>query len=144
MVNTQLAERALADAEEWLQSAEKLKEINAGPKILYSLGMGVELSVKALLLYHGIDFPRTHNILSSVVKLISSDKFDDAEIKENSELIFSTFHALLDLRSASGYSYESSYNREFFIAKANEYTEPASFILELVKRHVNGGKRSVI
>ena len=136
MVNTRLAERALADAEEWLQSAEKLREINAGPKILYSLEMGVELSVKALLLYHGIDFPKTHNIFAALVNLISSDKFDDAEIKENSELIFSTFHALLDLRSACGYSYESSYSSEFFIEKAREYAEPASQILALVKRHI--------
>jgi HEPN domain-containing protein len=136
MVNMRLAERALADAEEWLQSAEKLMEINAGPKILYSLEMGVELSLKALLLYHGIDFPKTHNILAAVVNLISSDKFDDPNIKENGELIFSTFHALLDLRSASGYAYESSYSSEFFIEKAKEYAEPASQVLALVKRHI--------
>ena len=136
MVNMRLAERALADAEEWLQSAEKLIEINAGPKILYSLEMGVELSLKALLLYHGIDFPKTHNILAAVVNLISSDKFDDPNIKENGELIFSTFHALLDLRSASGYAYESSYSSEFFIEKAKEYAEPASQVLALVKRHI--------
>ena len=136
MVNMRLAERALADAEEWLQSAEKLMEINAGPKILYSLEMGVELSLKALLLYHGIDFPKTHNILAAVVNLISSDKFDDPNIKENGELIFSTFHALLDLRSASEYSYESSYSSEFFIEKAKEYAEPASQVLALVKRHI--------
>ena len=141
MVNTHLAKRALADAEEWLQSAEKLKEINAGPKILYSLEMGVELSVKALLLYHGIDFPKTHNILAAVVKLVSSDDFDDAKIKENSELIFSTFHSLLDLRSASGYSYESSFSNDFFIEKAKEYAEPASQILRLVKRHVGSGNK---
>ena len=116
MVNQNLAERALADAEEWLQSANKLREINAGPKILYSLEMGVELSIKALLLYHGIDFPKSHNILAAVVSLLSSDIIDD-EIRENAELIISTFHALLDLRSASGYSYDLSFpliNTTFF------------------------------
>jgi len=41
MVNTQLAIRAIADAEEWIQSAKKLSEINAGQKILYSLEMGL-------------------------------------------------------------------------------------------------------
>ena len=136
MVNQNLAERALADAEEWLQSANKLREINAGPKILYSLGMGVELSIKALLLYHGIDFPKSHNILAAVVSLLSSDIIDD-EIRENAELIISTFHALLDLRSASGYSYESSYSHEFFIEKAEEYDGPASQVLALIKRHIN-------
>ncbi|MHB1811557.1 MAG: HEPN domain-containing protein [Thermoplasmataceae archaeon] len=141
MVNMHLAERALADAEEWLQSADKLREIGAGPKILYSLEMGVEFGVKALLLYHGIDFPKTHNILSAVVNLISSDKFDDAKIKENAELIFSTFHALLDLRSACGYSYESSYSREFFIEKAKVYAEPASQVLALVRQHILSGNK---
>ena len=136
MVNQNLAERALADAEEWLQSANKLREINAGPKILYSLEMGVELSIKALLLYHGIDFPKSHNILAAVVSLLSSDIIDD-EIRENAELIISTFHALLDLRSASGYSYESSYSHEFFIEKAEEYDGPASQVLALIKRHIN-------
>ncbi len=135
MVNQNLAERALADAEEWLQSANKLREINAGPKILYSLEMGVELSIKALLLYHGIDFPKSHNILAAVVSLLSSDIIDD-EIRENAELIISTFHALLDLRSASGYSYESSYSHEFFIEKAEEYGGPASQVLALIKRHI--------
>jgi len=139
MVNTQLAVRALADAEEWLQSAKKLSEINAGPKILYSLEMGVELSLKALLLYHGIDFPKTHNILTAVVGLISSDDFDDTKIKENSELIFSTFHTLLGLRGASGYSYESSFSRQFFIEKANQYLEPVDQIFDLVKEHINRG-----
>ena len=137
MVNQNLAERALADAEEWLQSANKLREINAGPKILYSLEMGVELSIKALLLYHGIDFPKSHNILAAVLSLISSDKIDDDEIRENAELIISTFHALLDLKSASGYSYESSYSHEFFIEKAEEYYGPASQVLALIKRHIN-------
>ena len=136
MVNQNLAERALADAEEWLQSANKLREINAGPKILYSLEMGVELSIKALLLYHGIDFPKSHNILAAVVSLLSSDIIDD-EIRENAELIISTFHALLDLRSASGYSYESSYSHEFFIEKAEECDGPASQVLALIKRHIN-------
>ena len=135
MVNQNLAERALADAEEWLQSANKLREINAGPKILYSLEMGVELSIKALLLYHGIDFPKSHNILAAVVSLLSSDIIDD-EIRENAELIISTFHALLDLKSASGYSYESSYSHEFFIEKAEEYYGPASQVLALIKRHI--------
>ena len=136
MVNTQLAGRALEDAEEWVQSAKKLNEINAGPKILYSLEMGVELSLKALLFYHGIDFPKTHNILAAVVSLVTSDDFDDLEMKENSEFIFSTFHALLDLRGASGYSYESSYSRQFFIEKGHQYAEPAERILEMVKRHI--------
>ena len=76
--------------------------------------MGVELSIKALLLYHGIDFPKSHNILAAVLSLISSDKIDDNEIRENAELIISTFHALLDLKSASGYSYESSYSQRRF------------------------------
>ncbi len=137
MVNTQLAQRALADAEEWLQSAIKLIEINAGAKILYSLEMGVEMSLKGLLLYHGIDFPKTHNIISAVVSLVSSEEFDNSEIKENSELIFSTFHALLDLRGASGYSYESSYSRQFFMDKAHQYIEPVTQILEMVKEHIN-------
>ena len=135
MVNQNLAERALADAEEWLQSADKLREINAGPKILYSLEMGVELSIKALLLYNGIDFPKSHNILAAVVSLLSSDIIDD-EIRENAELIISTFHALLDLKSASGYSYESSYSHEFFIEKAEEYGGPASQVLALIKRYI--------
>ena len=120
-----------------LPTLPMLNEINAGPKILYSLEMGVELSIKALLLYHGIDFPKSHNILAAVVSLLSSDKIDDDEIRENAELIISTFHALLDLRSASGYSYESSYSHEFFIEKAEEYDGPASQVLALIKRHIN-------
>lgn len=108
MANLELAERAIGDADEWFRSAEKLKEINAAPKILYSLEMAVELSLKGLLLYHGMDYPKTHNILPLVIRLISSDSFHDDNIRNHKDLIFSVFHALLDLRSASGYSYESS------------------------------------
>lgn len=140
MVNAQLARRALEDAEEWVQSARKLAEINAGPKILYSLEMGIELSLKALLLYHSVDFPKIHNILEVVVNLITSDKFNDTEIKENSELIFTTFHGLLNLRGASGYSYESSYDRQFFAEKVQQYEGPVEKILEMVKRHMLSGE----
>lgn len=116
-----------------------MSEINEGAKTLYYLEMGVEMSLKSLLLCHGIDFPKAHNILSAVVSLISSDDFDDPKMKENSELIFSTFHGLLDLRSASGYSYESSYSRQFFIDKAHHYMEPATQILKMVERHIGRG-----
>ncbi|OWP57157.1 MAG: hypothetical protein B2I17_01905 [Thermoplasmatales archaeon B_DKE] len=56
------------------------------------------MSLKVFLLYHGINFPKTQNILTAVVGLISSDDFDDPKMKGNSELIFSTFHTLLDLK----------------------------------------------
>ncbi|QRF75058.1 hypothetical protein Thermo_00551 [Thermoplasmatales archaeon] len=56
------------------------------------------MSLKAFLLYHGINFPKTQNILTAVVALISSDDFDDPKMKGNSELIFSTLHTLLDLK----------------------------------------------
>ena len=47
----------------------KIDRKTAGPKILYSLEMGVELGVKALLLYHGIDFPKTHNVVNTKWKI---------------------------------------------------------------------------
>ena len=136
MVNQELARRAMSDAEEWFKSAEKLKEIGAAPKIVYSLEMATELSLKALLLYHGIDYPKTHNILPLVIRLISSDGFHDDEIRNHREMIFSVFHALLDLRSASGYSYESSYSKGFFIEKADEYVDKVSIILDLIRKHI--------
>ena len=46
-------------------------------------------------------------------------------------------YEILDIRSASGYSYESSYNKEFFQEKANKYTESAIHIFELVKKHIS-------
>jgi len=60
-------------------------------------------------------------------------------MKENSELIFSTFHTLLGLKGASGYSYESSFSRQFFFEKANQYLEPVEQILDLVKEHIIRG-----
>ena len=136
MANLELAERAIGDADEWFQSAKKLREINAAPKILYSLEMAVELSLKGLLLYHGVDYPKTHNILPLVVRLISSNSFHDDDIRNHKDLIFSVFHALLDLKSASGYSYESSYSKDFFIDKSNEYSDSVSIILDLIRKHI--------
>ena len=136
MVNPELAERAITDAEEWLRSAEKLKEIDAAPKVLYSLEMAAELSLKGLLLYHGIDYPKTHNILPLVIRLISSGSFPDDNIRYHKDMIYSVFHALLDLRSASGYSYESSYRKDFLIEKANGYMDQVSIILDLVRKHI--------
>lgn len=115
---------------------KKLNETNAGAKIMYSLEIGVELSLKALPVYHGIDFPKTHNVLSAVVSLVTSEDFNDLENKGNSEFIFSTFHALLDLRGASGYSYESSYCRQFFLEKGRQHAEHAERILEMVRKHI--------
>ena len=137
MVNRELASRALKNAEEWLLSSKELDKAKVASKVLYSLEMGVEMSLKALLIYHGIDFPKSHNILPVVANLISSSEFDDTEIKVSSNEIFSTFHALLDIRSASGYSYESSFDNEFFLEKANRYAEPAFHIFELIKKHIN-------
>jgi hypothetical protein len=71
-----------------------------------------------------------------VIDLISSSEFDGAEIKVSSNEIFSTFHALLDIRSASGYSYESSFDNEFFLEKASKYAEPAFHIFELIRKHI--------
>ena len=51
-------------------------------------------------------------------------------------MIYSVFHALLDLRSAGGNSYESSYSKDFFIEKANEYMVQASIILDLIRKHI--------
>lgn len=137
MVNKELAEKALEDAEEWLIAAKEFDTMRMAPKRLYSLEMGVEMSLNALLIYYGIDFPKSHNVLPIVAGLISSSSFNGTEIKGNRDEIFSTFHALLDIRSASGYSYESSYNKEFFQEKANKYTESAIHIFELVKKHIS-------
>jgi hypothetical protein len=71
-----------------------------------------------------------------VIRLISSDGFHDDEIRNHREMIFSVFHALLDLRSASGYSYESSYSKDFFIEKADEYLDKVSIILDLIRKHI--------
>ena len=139
MVNRELASKALKNADEWLLSAKELDKIRVPSKVLYSLEMGVEMSLKALLIYHGIDFPKSHNILPVVSSLISSSEFDDTEIKKYSNEIFSTFHALLDIRSASGYSYESSFDNEFFLEKANRYADPAFHIFELIGKHINSG-----
>ena len=139
MVNRELASKALKNADEWLLSAKELDKIRVPSKVLYSLEMGVEMSLKALLIYHGIDFPKSHNILPVVANLISSSEFDDTEIKKYSNEIFSTFHALLDIRSASGYSYESSFDNEFFLEKANRYADPAFHIFELIGKHINSG-----
>ena len=57
MVNRELASRALKNAEEWLLSSKELDKAKVASKVLYSLEMGVEMSLKALLIYHGIDFP---------------------------------------------------------------------------------------
>ena len=136
MVNSELASKALKDAEEWLLSAKELDKAKVASKVVYSLEMGVEMSLKALLIYHGIDFPKSHNILPVVANLISSSEFDDTEIKKYSNEIFSTFHALLDIRSAGGYSYESSFDNEFFLEKANRYADPAFHIFELIRKHI--------
>ncbi|MCL5990363.1 MAG: HEPN domain-containing protein [Candidatus Thermoplasmatota archaeon] len=137
MVNRELASKALKNAEEWLLSAKELDKTKVPSKVLYSLEMGIEMSLKALLIYHGIDFPKSHNILPVVANLISSSEFDDTEIKKYSNELFSIFHALLDIRSASGYSYESSFDNEFFLEKANRYVDPAFHIFELIRKHIN-------
>ncbi|MGC8515851.1 MAG: HEPN domain-containing protein, partial [Thermoplasmata archaeon] len=60
----------LEPRQDQFRSAEKLKEINTAPKIHYSLEMAIELSLKGLLLFHGIDYSKTHNILRLVIRLI--------------------------------------------------------------------------
>ncbi|MBM4128543.1 MAG: HEPN domain-containing protein [Nitrospira sp.] len=58
------------EAEEWvkiaiedLQSAEYLLEKSLFRMVCYHAQQAVEKVFKALLIEHGIDFPRTHNIL---------------------------------------------------------------------------------
>ena len=138
MENLDLAKRAVSDSKEWLSSAEKSMEIGAFSKAIYAMEMGVEMSLKALLLANGVDFPKVHNIITPLTRLVVSDKFSASEIKNNLEQIISVFHALLDLRSASAYSYESSYDNEFFRERAVKYLLPAREVVEMVGRYTVG------
>jgi HEPN domain-containing protein len=124
MANVELVKNALKDAKEWLAISEKSIKMNAFSKALYFMEMALEISLKSLLIYYGIDFPKSHNILGPITKLLSADDFELSEIKNTSSQIISTYHALLDLRMSSAYSYESSFDSSFYKERANKYLKP--------------------
>ena len=129
-----IARRAIVDAKQWLSIAEKSIEVEAYSKAIYAMEMGVEVSLKSLLLANGVDFPKTHNIIPYIKELVSSDQFKDLEIRNNLDQLLSTFHALLDLRTASGYSYESSLDSAFFKERAEKYLAPSHEIVTLIEK----------
>lgn len=140
MASIELAKNALRDAKEWLAISEKSIEINAFSKAIYFMEMALEISLKALLIYDGVDFPKSHNILAPITKLLITDDFELGEIKSASDQIINTYHALLDLRMASAYSYESAFDSAFYRDRANKYFKPVKDIVTTIDKELRRKK----
>ncbi|EQD35113.1 HEPN domain protein, partial [mine drainage metagenome] len=116
-----IAADAIGSAKRWLASAELNARHGSYDSALYSLEMSVEISMKAVLMCIGIDVPKTHAIGDIFASSVKSDKRIPKVFKEHVEESVDVFNALLGLRAASGYIFETKTTMEELKAKYERY-----------------------
>ncbi len=132
-----IAVDAVESAKRWLVSADLNAEAGNFDSALYSLEMCVEISMKAVLMSINIDVPKAHRIGDIFSASISEDKHVPKEFKQKSADIINVFNALLELRTASGYMFETKTTMKELKIKYEHYKKDAGKIVELCAKTVH-------
>ncbi|MCL4380983.1 MAG: HEPN domain-containing protein [Candidatus Marsarchaeota archaeon] len=135
-----IARNAIEGAKRWLISAELNAEHGSYDSALYSLEMSVEIAMKAVLLSIGIDVPKAHGIGDVFAASVRSDKRIPEEFKQQAAKTVEIFNALLGLRAASGYMFETNAKMEEFKAKYGLYRKSAGNAVELCSTAVHAAE----
>jgi HEPN domain-containing protein len=126
-----IADEAVRSAKRWLVSAE----LNAGKgnydSALYSLEMSVEIAMKAVLLSIGIDVPKSHRIGDVFTASVRDEKRLPEEFKRHVEECVDIFNALLELRAAGGYMFESKTTMDELRTEYERYRKDAENVVGL-------------
>ncbi|MHB1439890.1 MAG: HEPN domain-containing protein [Cuniculiplasma sp.] len=131
-----IAADVIGSAKRWLASAELNASHSNYDLAIYSLEMSVEISMKAVLMHIGIDVPKTHAIGDIFTSSVKSDKRIPKDFKGHIEESVDVFNALLGLRAASGYIFETKTTMEELKAKYEHYKKGATTVVELCARAV--------
>ncbi len=107
MEDKKVAYNALGSAGRWLNSGRINSNGGNYDAALYSLEMAVEISLKAVLLSLNFDAPKTHAIGDFVKEAVRGNGKVPEEFRSSLPETLSVFNALLELRSVSGYIFES-------------------------------------
>ncbi|MCW1309899.1 MAG: HEPN domain-containing protein [Candidatus Nanoarchaeia archaeon] len=133
---------ALDDAQRWLNSAKRdgsSGDYNLG---IYGLEMSVEIALKAVLIFLGIDYPKVHDILPVVRMAIKENKSRlPKSFVENESFILDTFKDLLKLRGPAGYTFGSNVKIMDLEEDYKKYLGDATKILELCKTAITVSKK---
>ncbi len=140
MEDKQVAADAIESAKRWLRSAELNAKAGNYDSALYSLEMANEIAFKAVLITLGVDAPKTHNISDVFAKSVSADKKASKIFEGRMDAAIDTFRSLLELRSISGYIYETRYDVRALKGKYNSYAKPVEDIVGTCEKAVKERK----
>lgn len=131
-----IAEDAIESAGRWMKAAELNAGVGNYDSALYSLEMSAEIALKAVLLALRIDIPKTHNIADVFLQSVGEDKRASNAFGPNVGRMIETFRTLLELRSVSGYIYETRYNMGALKAKYESNIDDVVEIVDSCKKFV--------
>jgi len=128
--NAELAFKALARSERWLQGASRALEDGRWDDVVFSSQMAVEVSSKAVLLAMGIDFPKQHDV-SAVFREVAEKSVPKWFPVERLASNISTF---AEMRALAEYAYERDVGEDHFKGEAKQTHKDA-------EAHVSDCKR---
>lgn len=123
MEDKQIPGDAIGSAKRWLKSAELNAKAGNYDSALYSLEMANEIAFKAALMALGVDAPKTHNISDVFSKSVAADRKASKAFEGRLNAAIDTFRSLLELRSISGYIYETRYDVTALKGKYQSYAK---------------------
>lgn len=141
MEDSGIALAAVGSAKRWLASAKAAAGIGSYDSALYALEMSIEISLKAVLFSLGMDVPKSHAIGDVFSYAVKENRSVPKELRNGLDGILDTFNALLELRAASGYIFETKTSLEGLKAKYDRYVgevESASRVCEASVKSVLG------
>ncbi len=120
----------MAAAKRWLASAKASAGLGNYDNALFSLGMSVEVALKAVMYSLGVDVPKTHSIGDLLEAAVGQSRVPK-KFKADLGATIATFNELLALRSASGYSFETRATLEGLHRKYDSLVERAEVVVKL-------------
>lgn len=124
-----IASDAIDSAKRWFTSAESNAGAGNYDTALYSLEMSVEIAFKGLLFALGADAPKSHSIGDLVIKSVRGNGRLPKELTAKIDGFVATFNALLSLRQASGYVFETRYDMRELKAEYRKYARDAEELI---------------
>ena len=118
-MNSAIARQMLDRAARWLQGAERALEDNRWDDVVYCAQMGVEISVKSVLLSIGIDYPKGHDVSDVFLQLVDKEKVP-AWFRKEAPKIADVVAKLAEQRGLAGYGFEQGVTAEYFRGYAPE------------------------
>lgn len=107
---------AVEEGKKWLRAAKLLKEGGLFTKSLYSLEMGLEISIKGVMVALHKNYPKRHDISDLLEEAVMSNKKKiPSEFIENLPQLVSAYRSLLRQRNAAGYGLKDDSDEETYM-----------------------------